>query len=768
MVMELSPFRTVISRIMNPLIRNSVSSIPFILMASIPLEALHAESGVGFFVFAASGWVLTAFLLVFSIILFMMKNRKSQARGGLSGSNVNEEISHDLVDHMLDGLIATCDDMIDYMNPAALKMLSIRDPSEYTNKRLFDFVLPEEQSILREFFHRLKGTDGGGEIEARMVPLDGEIIHVIFHTVMVPSHHCDRYCVTTIKNITLRRKLETDLHESEVIHREIIDTTREGYILLNREFRIQDYNRALMELLEVDGAWLGGRSIMDLAEKDMVIALSQKLRNLEKVLHESFDTVFLKRNGDPIYLRVSASILPDSSRDNVIFLFLTDLTPHRQTLDAIKEQERRIRELNERNEMILQSAGEGIFGIDGTGTIAFANQAALEMLQLTPEEFLHHNDHELIHHTKIDGSPFPASECPIHNVLRTGQVRVVPDDLFWRKDGTSFPVEYTASPIDELGRTTGVVVVFRDISGRKESEREQQLTRALFETTAEAMMITDGEMRILSINPAFTRVTGFQEREVIGKDPRILKSGRHSPDFYQDMWEELLFNGHWKGEIWNRRKNGELYVQRLTISAIRDRDNRISNFVSVFSDITEEKKEEAETEYRATHDALTGLPNRTLLMDRLHGAITLAHRKAESVAIFFLDLDGFKPVNDNHGHVTGDLLLQEVANRLQHHIRESDTIARHGGDEFVVIAEIEKDNIRESVQRIGKRIEAVFEEEFQINKLIFHVGCSIGVSVYPDHGKEVNVLLDLADRAMYEVKRGARANGYIYDPGDFD
>jgi len=300
----------------------------------------------------------------------------------------------------------------------------------------------------------------------------------------------------------------------------------------------------------------------------------------------------------------------------------------------------------------------------------------------------------------------------------------------------------------------GVVVSFTDITRRKKAEHEQNLASAVFETSTEAMMITDTENKIVSVNPAFCRLTGYNRTEVIGRDPKFLGSGRHNRAFFERMWESLHTNDQWTGELWNRRKDGGIMVSRAAISVIRDKQTgKISNYVEVFGDITSQKRESEAIRHLANHDALTGLPNRILLEDRVKTAIEKSTRNKSRLAIFYLDLDRFKPINDTHGHLVGDQVLQNVAERMQVCVRSSDTVARIGGDEFILLCLDGGSN--GALKALGEKIREALLKPFHVGNLELQLDASIGIAIYPENGQTFIDLVSLADDAMYQAKRGA-------------
>ncbi len=282
------------------------------------------------------------------------------------------------------------------------------------------------------------------------------------------------------------------------------------------------------------------------------------------------------------------------------------------------------------------------------------------------------------------------------------------------------------------------------------------LSAQVFESSGEAIIITDNQNRIVSANQAFARITGYMPEEVIGRDPKLLASGRHDRAFYQNMWHAITGAGYWQGEIWDRRKNGEIYPKRLAISAVKDESGEIANYIASFSDITEHKEADERIRYMAHHDALTRLPNRTLLQDRLEQAIAAAERSKKRVGLLLLDLDRFKNINDTLGHSTGDLLLQAVAERLKGHIRDDDTLARLGGDEFIIVLP-GMDQVEDAAY-VAQKILNAMTQSFSLDGHDLNITPSIGISIYPNDTQEIEILIRNADTAMYRAKENGRNN----------
>ena len=293
-----------------------------------------------------------------------------------------------------------------------------------------------------------------------------------------------------------------------------------------------------------------------------------------------------------------------------------------------------------------------------------------------------------------------------------------------------------------------------------EAERQRSVERlrqaaVVFESTGEGVMVTDAEQRIHLVNRAFSEITGYTEAEVLGKEPAVLSSGHHDRGFYAALWADLNAAGHWQGEIWNRRKNGELYPELLSISAVQDESGQVSGYVGVFADISKLKSSESELEFLAHHDPLTRLPNRLLLLSRLEHGIGLAQRENRQLALLMLDLDRFKDVNDSFGHLAGDELLQQAAVRLTEHLRGVDTVTRLGGDEFTVL--LEDIDHPEDAARVADEIIGALSEPWQLaNGVEVRIGASVGISLFPQHGNTAEGMLQQADAALYQAKAEGR------------
>jgi diguanylate cyclase (GGDEF)-like protein/PAS domain S-box-containing protein len=334
------------------------------------------------------------------------------------------------------------------------------------------------------------------------------------------------------------------------------------------------------------------------------------------------------------------------------------------------------------------------------------------------------------------------------------------DILNYTADGTPYWVHTYCMPVGESeGVEPGFVVIQTNISDRKNSERGLRIAASVFDRSHEAIVITDHFNRIIDVNPAFSRITGYSRPEVLGLNPSILSSGRHSHEYYQSMWTSIEKTDHWRGEIWNRRKSGEEYAELLSISRVHLEEPGRFYHVAAFSDITALKNHAKELDRAANYDDLTGLPNRQLLEERLRSARAHADRQKRVLSICYLDLDGFKAINDQLGHDIGDLALRATAERLTRALRSGDTIARIGGDEFVLLLQ------SDSPEAVYSRILANVSEPLQIGDQTVNLTASLGVTLYPEDDTDAEGLIRHADQAMYAAKEKGRNQFHIFDPG---
>lgn len=423
-------------------------------------------------------------------------------------------------------------------------------------------------------------------------------------------------------------------------------------------------------------------------------------------------------------------------------------------LKRIVEANREADEAKTYAESLVQAAPEPWLIVDSNGRIRGTNSEALRLFGYSREEMEGISIEALM----------PARMRPGHAALRDGffvsptvrPLNRAQNLVAIAKDGREFPVEISLSHTLRQGETL-VIAAMRDITERRAAEQRQRLTQQVFDITAEPILITDAQEHIVDMNDALCELTGYCRAELLGKRPAMLGSGRHGADFYQALRETLNTHGHWQGEVWNRHKDGHIYPSLATISAVKDGKNIITNYVAVYSDISGIKENQQRLEVLAHFDPLTGLPNRMLFHDRLRNARARAHRNSMLMAVMYIDLDGFKAVNDTLGHDAGDQVLSRAAAAMRTSVREDDTIARLGGDEFVVlfngIDQIE--HVAPLAQRLINNLAMTVEH----TSAPLAVSASIGVAVYPSDAESEEQLLKVADLAMYEAKRRGK-NGF--------
>ena len=403
---------------------------------------------------------------------------------------------------------------------------------------------------------------------------------------------------------------------------------------------------------------------------------------------------------------------------------------------------------------VLDHSSVLIYAFDSNGKCLLANQKMAEFFGYKdPAEVIGKKREQLM--SIQDANTHFQSDMDVLSQRKPIQVK---EDRF--QNGQIYYLLTDKFPLfDQNNEIFAVGGITYDITEQSEQERQLVLSNEIFSKGQDGIMVCDPEGCILSVNRAFEEITGYTEAECFNKNPRFLASDRHDHDFYHHFWNDLVKQGFWRGEIWNRRKTGEVYPQQLSVSAIKDTQGNLINYLGVFNDISEKVHAEEEVIHLAFYDALTGVANRLLLRERTEQLIAESQRTPLPFSMMFIDLDHFKEVNDVHGHDIGDDLLKEVTHRINALIRPQDTLARLGGDEFAVL--FPKISVQNSLE-LGERLVSTLAEMYEIQQQQLHISASIGIAVFPDDAQDYNTLLKHADLAMYHAKKQGRNSVYVF------
>ena len=611
---------------------------------------------------------------------------------------------------------------------------------------------PEDRDIALTFLREVVTYPSQRECEYRMIRADGREVHVRDLRTPIEAHNGH---VTGMRgvfvDISAHKASEAELEDSEARFRSTFEQAAVGVGLCAVSGRYMRVNQRYCEITGYAENELLLRDFRELTHPDDVEANDRLLDALVLDTAEKFsiEKRMLRRGGELVWVNLTMSLVRSRRGAGQFMEVIEDIT-------ARKIAERELRESEGRLRTILVAMREGVILRDERGVVITANAAARRLYGLMPEEsFPPLHEPEGYSFVREDGSYCPIDELPSARAMRLGRPAAAVVGIE-RRDGSRAWLLAKAEPLarDEQTGLHPVVLTLNDVTAQRRAEEELRLAATVFDNSVEAIMITDAQRRILSVNKAFTDLTGFQSTMVVGQTPAMLSSSRHGLAHYDAIWREAAEKGSWQGEIWQRRRDGTEFPEWLSIGVVKDRANTLSNFVAVFSDITERKANEARIAFLAHHDPLTALPNRTLFHDRLEQALARAERNETVVALLFLDLDRFKTINDSLGHQAGDRLLQAVAERLQHCVRDTDTICRQGGDEFIIVLPEVADT--EVPARVAEKILRRLSEPFEVDGHVLGTSFSIGIAVYPDDGRHADVLMKNADTAMYHAKENGR------------
>lgn len=551
--------------------------------------------------------------------------------------------------------------------------------------------------------------------------------------------------VIIVLSIILSRRLRR-LEYSETEWYTILRTAMDGFWVNDPEGRLLEVNDSFCAMSGYSREELLAMKIMDIEADESSTDTIEHIGKIRANGYDRFESRHRTKDGRLIDVEVSVNYLPVNG--GRMFVFVRDITAIKLIQEKLKESEETFRQ-------IFYEAPDPILLIDETSCFVDCNQAAVCMLGAeSREQVLMRHPSFFSPERQPDGQ---MSSEKADMIIRTvfGQQNMHFEWLHHRIDGTGFYVEVSLKLITLHGRKMQLVH-WRDITERRQTENTLRKLSTAVEQSPAAIVITDASGAIEYANPKFYLMTGYTPEEVLGQNPRLLKAGTQPQEHYKELWERLSAGMEWQGEFHNRSKQGKLFWEMAYISPIKNESGVTTHYVAVKEDITERKLLQDQLALMAHFDNLTGLPNRALFFDRVTQAVNLARRENKRFAVLFIDLDGFKHVNDTHGHETGDQLLRQVAERITSSLRASDTVARMGGDEFTVIISALAE--RDSAAHVAENILALLSQPFLIGTLECCIGASIGISIFPDDAENVESLLCGADSAMYEVKRSGKNN----------
>lgn len=657
------------------------------------------------------------------------------------------------------------------ISAAGAQMLGVDDPIDLKGRFFADFI---DRDQLIGALPVLSGkAQAGEEVRVRLLPEVGQPFDVAISSKLLAAE--GEHIAVRARVVRTEVERKTDAFLSGDLYRYLFESSQSIICVLDPDGYMLVVNEAAWKTLKHEGALdLVGRPFLHLVHPDYQDVMEAGL-DIFAAETEPLPLKFVRADGEVVDVEVSFSPLGDGQ----FMLEALDITERTRTAETLQEREGRLRG-------ILDTVADAIVTINEHGEVQSFNKAAEKTFGYTATEVLGHNVAML-----IPGEHGARHDEYLANYVATGQKKIIGqvgrEEAGKRKDGSEFPLELAVTEL-RYGSKRFFTGILRDITERKQweeqirrandelemrvEERTRELTQEIverqraeeklllagevIESLSEGVAIIDPDFRIASVNPAFTAISGYDIEEIIGNYPINHTALSRGGAMFEDMWRGLEEHGQWDGEFWNVRKNGEEYAERLSVTAITNASGEVQQFAAIMSDITKRKQDEERILYQANYDSLTGLPNRSLFLDRLNQSLANMARADRSLGLLFIDLDGFKLVNDTLGHDIGDLLLKEAAKRLGTCVRTGDTVARLGGDEFTIIMP-NLDDAR-NAPLVAQRVLDALAKPFLLSGHEAFVSASIGITIFPDDAREAQELLKNADASMYRAKEQGKAN----------
>lgn len=634
-------------------------------------------------------------------------------------------------------------------NHELCKALGYESENDLLGKSWIEETLPEEDhiSVKEACADVMRGNiEPYRTYETKLVQKDGSIRLIKWHNEHIRDSDGNiEGILSSGMDITKSKQDEEQLKKSENYQRAILNSFPFFVWLKDTNGDYLATNKAVAKATGFDNpSEIIGKNDFNLFPQDMANAFRADDKEvMESLQKKQLEELIQDNDGRRWFETYKAPILDKEGNLFGTVGFARDITNDKQSEEELKLMK-----------YALDHVHEAVYLTGQDGIFRYVNDGASRQLGYTKEEL------------KIMGifdiaPDFPESQIPSHweEVKENGLLTI--STILKNKTGAIFPVEVNINHI-EYRKDEYILAFVKDITERKNTEEKLKLLASVFTSTHEGIVITDMRNNIIDVNESFSQITGYSRAEVLGKNPNILQSGRNDKEFYEKLWNALQMDGFWEGELWNRKKNGEEYAEKTTVSAVYDSEHVAHNYVAIFTDITLQKQQQKELEHTAHHDMLTNLPNRLLFADRMQQAIAQALRRKQLIAVMYIDIDGFKEVNDKHGHTVGDKLLIVLAERMSSLLREGDTISRVGGDEFIVLLVDISD--KESVVSFLRRLLDVVSEQIFIEEFPINVSASIGVTFYPQtQSLEAEQIIRQADQAMYRAKLSGKNRYIIFD-----